>query len=90
MKSPITTSMDSPLVGRFIGVKLRYPRINPYMKKVRGNTTLFVALTYHPVDKFEHTEFINILSSIMSSVLKTAKFIGGHDVNSNLGNRSKM
>ena len=49
-----------------------------------------MASIYHTVDKFEHTEFIDILSAIMSSVPKNAKFIGGHDVNANLGVRSKM
>ena len=82
--------MDSPFVGRFIGVKLRYPRINQYKKKVRGNTTLFVASIYHPVDEFENTEFIDILRFIMSSVLKTANIIEGKDVDANLGIRSKM
>ena len=82
--------MDSPFVGRFIGVKLRFPRIDPYKKKVRGNTTLFVASIYHPVDELKHTEFIDILSNIMSSVPKNANCIGGHDVNANLGIGSKM
>ena len=54
-KPPITTPIDSPFVGRFIGVKLRIPRIDPYKKKIRGNTTLFVASIYHPVDELEHT-----------------------------------
>ena len=63
--------MDPPFVGRFIGVKLNFPRIDQYKKKVQGNTTLFVASIYHPVDELEHTEFIDILSNIMSSVPKT-------------------
>ena len=54
-KPPITTPLDSSFVGRFIRVKLRYPRINQYEKKVRGNLTLFVASIYHPVDELEHT-----------------------------------
>ena len=82
--------MDPPFVGIFIGVKLKFPRIDMYKKKVRGNTTLFVASIYHPVDELEHTEFIDILSTIMSSVPKNANFIGGHDVNAHLGIRSKM
>ena len=82
--------MDSPFVGRFIGVKLRFPRIDPYKKKIWGNNTLFVALIYHPVDELEHTEFIDILSNIMCSVPKNANFMGGHDVNANLGIISKM
>ena len=70
LKPPITTPMDSSFVGRFIGVKLRYPRIYQYEKKVRGNITLFVASIYHPVDELEHTEFMDILSTIMRSVPK--------------------
>ena len=82
--------MDPPFVGRFIGVKLRFPRIDPYKKKVRGNTTLFVASIYHPVDDLEHTEFIDILRNKKSSVPKNANFIGGHNVNANLGIISEM
>ena len=90
MKPPITIPLDSSFVGRFIRVKLRYPRINQYKNKVCGNLTLYVASIYHPVDEFEHKEFIYIMSAIMSSMPKTAKFIGGHNVNANLGVRSKM
>ena len=90
MKPPITTPLDSSFVGIFIGVKLRYPQRNQWEKKVHGNLTLFVALIYNPVDEFEHTEFIDILITIMSSVPKRSKFIGGHDVNANLGVISKM
>ena len=90
LEPPIKTPLDSPFVGRFIGAKLRYPRINQYKKKLRGNITLFVASIYHPVDEFEHTEFMDILRTIMSSVPKTEKFIGGNYVNANLGIRSKM
>ena len=82
--------MDTPFVGRFIGVKLKFTGIDPYKKKVRVNTTLFLASIYHPVDELEHTEFIDILSTIMSSVPKNANFVGGHNVNSNLGIGSKM
>ena len=89
-KPPITTPFDSSFVVRFVGVKLRYLRINQYENKVRGNITLFVASIYHPVDELEHTEFMDILSTIMSSVPKKSKFIGGHDVNANLGVGSKM
>ena len=45
-KPPITTPMEPPFVGIFVGVKLRHPRINQYEKKVLGNTTLFVASIY--------------------------------------------
>ena len=49
-----------------------------------------MASIYHPVDELEHTEFIDILSTTMSSVPKNAKFRGGRDVNANLGIRSKI
>ena len=78
--------------ARSRGERFRLPtrHINQYEKKEQGNTTIFVASVYHPVDELKNTDFINILSSIMSSVPKTAKFMGGHDVNGNLGTRSKM
>ena len=34
LKSPITTPRDSPFVGRFIGVKLRFPLLDPYERKL--------------------------------------------------------
>ena len=89
-KFPIMTPHDSPLVGRFIGVKLNFPRLDQYKRKVLGHITLFVASVYHPVDEVEHTYFINTLISIMSSMPKTLDFIGGHDVNANLRTRNKM
>ena len=46
--------MDSPFVGIFIGVKLKFLQIDQYEKKVRGNITLFVALIFHPVDELEY------------------------------------
>ena len=45
---------------------------------------------YHPVDEVEHINFIDNLRSIMSLVPNTAEFIGGHDVNANIGIRTKM
>ena len=45
---------------------------------------------YHPVDKVEHADYTDTLSLIMTSVPKSEEFIGGHDVNANLGIRTKM
>ena len=89
-KAPITTPHNSPFVGRFIGVKLCFPWLDQYDWKIRGHITLFVALVYHPVDEVEHVDFTNTLSSIMTSVPKSADFVGGHDVNANLGISTKM
>ena len=88
--SPIKTPHDSPFVGRFIGVKLSFPRLDTHKRKVRGQLIYFFASVYHPVDGTEHTEFIDTLRSIMSSVPKKAEFIGGHDVNADIGIHTKM
>ena len=49
-----------------------------------------MASVYHPVDEVEHVDFTDTLSSIMTSVPKSVEFIGGNDVNANLGIRNKM
>ena len=90
LKSPITTPHNSPFDGRFIGVKLSFPRLDTHKRKVRGQLIYFFASVYHPVDDTEHTEFIDTLRSIMSSVPKKAEFIGGHDVNADIGIHTKM
>ena len=46
-----------------------------------------IASIYHPVDVYEHEEFNDILSMLVNSVPKSLNFIGGHDVNANLGIR---
>ena len=53
--------------ARSRGERFRLPtrHINQYEKKEQGNTTIFVASVYHPVDELKNTDFINILSSIM-------------------------
>ena len=85
LKAPITTPHDSPFVVRFIGVKICFPRLDQYNRKIRGHITLLVASVYHPVDEVKHADFTDTLSLIMTSVPKSAEFIGGHDVNANLG-----
>ena len=84
------TPHDSPFVGRFIRVKLCFPQLDQYNRKIRGHITLFVTSVYHPVDEVEHADFTDTLSSIMTSVPKLAEFIGRHDVNANLGISTKM
>ena len=61
-----------------------------YDWRIRGHITLFIALVYHPVGEVKHADFTETLSSIMTSVPKSEEFIGGHDVNSNLGISIKM
>ena len=51
---------------------------------------MFIASVYDPVDEVEQTDLINTLNFIMSSVTNTAGFIGGYDVNDNIGIRTNM
>ena len=88
--SPTTTSSDSNFVRRFVGIKISFPRFDKWGKIVRGYLKLFVASIYHPVDEKEHAEFSDTLSSILGSLPKTVQFIGGNDVNTNLGVRKRM
>ena len=80
----ITNPHYSPFVGRFIGVKLSFPWLDQYERKVWGHITLFVVLGYHPLDEVELMDFFDTMSSIMSSVPKLEDFIGGHDANTNI------
>eukprot|EP00956_Cyclotella_meneghiniana_P009246 scaffold12684_cov45-Cyclotella_meneghiniana.AAC.7 len=46
---PITTPQDSRFVGRFIGVTLLFPSINPKGKCIRNKPTkIFLSSIYHP------------------------------------------
>ena len=69
--SPITKPFDSKLVGRFAGIKMSFPKFDMWGKRVHGFLKLFVALIYHPVDNKEHGEFNDMLSSLVSLILKT-------------------
>ena len=51
---------------------------------------IFVASIYHPDDIKESGEFNETLSLMMNLIAKNVEFIGGHDVNANLGVRKQM
>ena len=51
---------------------------------------MFIASIYHPVDAKYHEEFNDTLSMLLNSVPKPLNFIGGHDVNANLGVWGKL
>ena len=51
---------------------------------------LFLASVYDPVDDTEHKGFNDTLNSLINSIPEYAEFIGGNDVNANLGLRLKM
>ena len=61
-KPPITTLMESPFAGRFIGVKLSFPKFDKWGRRKRGYLKSCIASIYHPVDETEHEEFNNTLS----------------------------
>ena len=46
---PITTPFYSKFAGRFVGVKMSFPKFDKWGKIVRGFLKLFVASIYHPV-----------------------------------------
>ena len=69
---------------------MSFPKFDKWGKRVRGFLELFVVSIYHPVDIKEHGEFSETLISLVSSLTKTVQFIGGHDVNANLGVRKIM
>jgi len=89
-KPPLTTPLTSKFVGRFIGVKLLFPKMDRFERMLKGGIALFVASIYHPVDENEHKEFNDILNVILSSIPKSAEFIGGHAINTNVRKRKKM
>ena len=89
-KPPITTHLQSKFVGRFLGLKLQFPRFDQFDRILRGELKLFIASIYHPVDASEHEQFNDTLSMLVNSVPKSLNFIGGHDVNANLGIREKL
>ena len=89
-KPPITALLEFSFAGRFIGVKMLFPKVDQWGKKKRGYLKLFLALVYHRVDATEHEGFNDTLNSLINSIPKSAEFIGGRDVNVNLGVRLKI
>ena len=83
-KPPVTTLLESKYVGRFIGVKIRFTKMNPFGKMIRRFIHLFVASLYHPMDESDHDEFNELFNSLMTSVPKLDDFIVGHDFNANV------
>ena len=61
-----------------------------FEQRIGGGGKLFIASVYHPVDENFYNELNNILSIILSSIPKLAEFIGGYDINTNVGKRKKM
>ena len=89
-KPTITTPLESPFAGRFIGVKLSFPNFYQCCKSKILYLKLFLASIYNLVDDREHKAFNETLSSLINYIPKSAEFIGGHDMNANLGVRLKM
>ena len=87
---PRTTPLTSKIVGRFVGIKMSFPKFDKWGKRVRGFLKIFVASIYHPNDIKETREFNETVSSLLNLIPKHVEFIGGHDVNPNLGVRKQM
>ena len=49
-KPPITRPFESKFVGRFVGIKISFPKFDKWGNIVRSYLKLFVASIYHPVD----------------------------------------
>ena len=88
--SPITTPFDPKFVGRFVGIKMSFPRFDKWGKIIRGFLKKFVASIYRPVDNKQHREFSEALISLKISLSKTVQFIGRHDVNAKLAVQKLM
>ena len=87
---PTTTPLASKCVGRFVGIKMSFPKFDKWGKRVRGFLKIFVASIYHPDDIKENEEFNETLSLLMNLIPNFFEFIGGHNVNANLGVKKQM
>ena len=85
-----TPPITSKFVGQLIGVNLLFPKLDQYYMRVKGGLTFFVALIYHPVDEKDYEEFNDELNDIFQQIPESVEFIGGCDVNVNVGLRNKM
>ena len=69
---------------------MSFPKFDKWGERVRVFLKIFVASIYHPDDIKESGEFNETLSLLMDLITKNVEFIGGHDVNANLGVRKQM
>ena len=51
---PITTPLDSKIVGNFVGIKISFPKFDKWGEIVSGFLKKIVASIYHPADNKEH------------------------------------
>ena len=49
-KPLITTHLQSNFAGRFLVLKLQFPRFDQFDQRVRGELKLLIASIHHPVD----------------------------------------
>ena len=69
-KPPITTPLQSKFVGRFLGLKLQFPRFDRFDRRVRGELKLFMASIYYLVYTKDHGEFNDTLRMLLNSLPK--------------------
>ena len=85
---PLKTARGSTFDGRFIGVKLRFPKKDDYGKSIKGDEwdDLFLASVYHPYDE-THDDFNVELDKLLDKVPTKCNIIIGADVNAHVGRR---
>jgi len=84
-ENTVTLPTDHKFEGHFLGVPLTFPNYDNYGKRLKGNLHLFLCSIYHPHESNDHSEFNNILPSIINDAPKHSQLIFGHDINCNVG-----
>ena len=92
---PITSASNSDFPGRMIGVTLCFPnrsnkKADRYHKRGRWVIKIFLASVYHTVDHDDQKRFNEELGGFYDAIPCNAKILAVHDINSNIGVRSKM
>lgn len=73
--------------GRVIGIPLIFPNLDDRGKAIKGETTIFLSLIYHPIDLEEYTDFLGSLDSFFDFIPHGLNLVNGHDANANVGTR---
>ena len=74
---PTATSLTSKFVGRFLGIKMSFPKFNKWGKRVWIFLNIFVATIYHPYDIKENGESNETLSLLMNLIPKMLNLLDG-------------
>jgi len=85
---PTQTNRDSTFEGRFIGLKLKFPRLNSSGKQDKKAPwkDVLLASMYHPYD-VTSVDFNSVLLSIITKHAKNHEIIMGGDMNAQIGRK---